>query len=63
MDHPDTTDPTTEAISGDTLPATPAEASAAVEHPQLGGAWVRQPDGQLVREAHTRDQADTDTEE
>lgn len=56
MDTPDT--PT-----GAPLPATPAEAPATVQHPQQGGAWVRLPDGRLVREGYTRDQAAADTEE
>ena len=54
MDAPDTHDTGAEALPA---PAPSAAAPAPVEHPQLGGAWVRQPDGNLVREAHTRDQA------
>lgn len=56
MDHPDTPE------SGEAVPAppTPTAVDPVVDHPQQGGAWVRLPDGTLVREAYTRDQADTE---
>lgn len=59
MDHPDTPENDTGGLPPDTTAAAPAE----VGHPQQGGAWVRLPDGSLVREAYTRDHAHTDTRE
>lgn len=56
MDTPDTP-------AGAPRPAPPAEAPAPVQHPQQGGAWVRQPDGRLVREGYSRDPAAADTQE